>query len=267
MNMNQSDTRKVLTIAILGLALAGCGSGGGDGDINGNGSGSNNNGSGNGNGGTGTAPSALAALQGIWQSPEGAGNSVSAIALPDGQLWALTSAGNVTRLVKATLSTQPAGFGGEGKSYILGSSEASSVVSATVTASVVEKTRLSGVFNPSGTQPEAFALAYQPRYDAPAVLSEYAGTWQAQLGPGVVSWTIGNTGTLSGTRTTGCTYTGQLSTRTEQKAVLNAAVTENCTGTVVPLGGVAVFNADKTRIAMLLTTEDERVGVALSLNR
>ena len=48
-------------------------------------------------------------------------------------------------------------------------------------------------------------------------------------------------GALSGTRTTGCTYSGQLSTRTEQKAVLDATVAENCAGTVVQLGGVVVW--------------------------
>lgn len=264
MNMNQSDTRKALAIAILGLTLAGCGSGGGDGDINGNG---NGNGSGSNNNGTGTAPSALAALQGIWQSPEGADNSVSAIALPDGKLWALTSTGNVTRLVKATLSTQPAGFGGEGKSYILGSSEASSVVSATVTASVVEKTRLSGVFNPTGTQPEAFALAYQSRYDVPAALSDFAGNWQATLGPGIVSWAIASTGALTGTRTTGCTYTGQLSLRAERKAVVDTTVTENCAGKLNQLQGLAVRSADKARISMVMITADESAGVAVNLSR
>jgi len=258
MNMNHMHTRKALATAILGLTLVGCGSGDGDG-------------SGTGSGGTNTPPPPLplatATLQGIWQSPAGAANTLSAIALPDGKLWAITSTGNVTRLIKASLSAQTAGFGGDGKSYTLGDSAASGGVGATATANVVAKTSLSGVLNVSGAQPEAFALAYQPRYDTPAVLSEYAGAWQATLGPGVVNWTIGNTGAISGTRTTGCTYSGQLNTRTEQKAVLDAALAENCAGTVLQLGGVAVFNADKTRITLLLTTADEATGIAVNLRR
>ena len=207
------------------------------------------------------------ALQGIWQSPAGASSTLSAIALPDGQLWAIISNGGVTRLIKASLSAQATGFSGSGKSYTLGAGSASSNVSATATASVVEKTSLSGSLTVSGAQAEPFALAYQARYDTPAVLSEFAGVWQATLGPGVVTWTVGSTGALSGTRTTGCTYSGQLRLRAEQKAVLDATVAENCAGTVIPLDGVAVFNADKTRITMLLTTADQATGVALSLAR
>jgi hypothetical protein len=178
----------------------------------------------------------------------------------------MASAGE-TLLVKTRLSAQTAGFGGSGKSYTLGASAASSSVSATATASVVEKTSINGTLTVSSGQSEAFALAYQSRYDTPAALSDYAGAWQATLGPGVVNWAIGSTGALSGTRTTGCTYSGQLSLRAEKKAVLDAAVAENCAGSVVQLGGVAVLNTDKTRITMLLTTADEATGVALSLGR
>lgn len=55
--------------------------------------------------------------------------------------------------------------------------------------------------------------------------------------------------------------------RAEQKAVANAAVLENCAGTVLQRGGVAVFNVDKTRLTLLLTTPDEATGVAVSLGR
>lgn len=249
--MNSVHTRQTPAVATLAFTLAfslsGCGGGG--------------------------AASALpapvpvrttAALQGIWQSPVGASSTLSAIALSDGTLWAIISGAGVTRLVKASLSAQAAGFGGSGKSYTLGASTATSVT-ATATADVVEKTSLTGTLTASDAQPEAFALVYQSRYDTPAVLSDYAGAWGATLGPGVVNWTIDSAGALNGTRTTGCTYSGQLSVRTEQKAVLNATVTETCAGAVAQLGGVAVFNADKTRITMLLTAADETTGVALSL--
>lgn len=55
--------------------------------------------------------------------------------------------------------------------------------------------------------------------------------------------------------------------RPEQKAVLDTAVIENCAGTVVSLNGVAVFNADKTRITMLLTNPDESIGVGLNFGQ
>ena len=254
--MNHLSTRQILTAATLALTLAGCGGGGSD--------------------AAWPAPDPIptpvpvptaAALQGIWQSMEGASSTSSAVVLPDGKLWAITTHGGVTRLLKASLSVQTAGFSGTGKSYTLGGNAATNGVSATATANVVEKTRLAGAFTVTGGQAEAFSLAYQTRYDTPTVVSDYAGAWQATLGPGVVNWTIGSTGTISGTRTTGCTYSGQLTLRAEQKAVLNAAIAETCAGAVVQLDGVAVFNADKTRITLLMTTADESTAVAVNLGR
>lgn len=266
--MKLSYTRQAIataawaTAAALALTLTGCGGGGGGSDS------------------VSPTPAptptptptpvpaqATAALQGIWQSPAGAASTLSAVVLPDGALWTVVTNGGVTRLVKASLSAQPPGFAGAGKSYTLGGSAATNNVSAAVTASVVERSSLSGLLTVAGGQPEAFALAYQSRYDTPAVLAEFAGAWQATLGAGVVNWTLGSTGALTGTRTTGCTYTGQLSVRAEPKAVLTAAVTENCAGTVVQLDGVALFNADKSRITMLLATADGATGVALNLGR
>lgn len=256
--MNHIRTLQALAVATLALSQAACGGGGGGGGGTDNGSGS-------------PVVQATAALQGIWQSAPGAASTLSAIAMPDGQLWTIISNGAVTRLIKASLSAQATGFSGSGKGYTLGASTASSNVSATATASVVEKTSLTGSLAVGGAQAEPFALAYQARYDTPAVLSEFAGAWQATLGPGVVTWTIDSTGALSGARTTGCTYSGKLSLRAEQKAVLDATVAESCAGAagtaVQQLGGVAVFNADKTRITMLLTTTDETTGVVVSLGR
>jgi hypothetical protein len=244
---NMNTTFFLQALAASTLALAGCG-GGGD---------------------SATPPPVTepttAALQGLWQSPAGAASTASAIALPNGQLWVITSNAGVTRLIKVSLSARAPGFGGSGKSYTLGSS--ASAVSTAVSASVVEKSSLSGSFTTSVGQPETFALAYQSRYDTPAVLSDFAGNWQAPLGPGVVNWTIASTGALTGTRTTGCTYSGLLSLRAEHKAVLDAAVSENCAGTVVPLAGVAVLSSDRSRITMVLTTADEATGVALSLGQ
>ncbi|MCF8169039.1 MAG: hypothetical protein K9J77_10545 [Rhodoferax sp.] len=81
-----------------------------------------------------------------------------------------------------------------------------------------------------------------------------------------MNWILGSTGELSGTRTTGCTYTGILSLRTEQKAVVDARVTETCAGAVTQLSGVALKSEDKLRITMLLTNADESAAVAVLLS-
>jgi len=112
---------------------------------------------------------------------------------------------------------------------------------------------------------ENYSLAYQTRYDTAATLGDFAGVWSATLGPGTVNWTIGATGALTGTRTTGCTYTGQLSVRPEQKAVLDAAITETCAGAVTQLSGVAVKSEDKGGINLLMTNADDSAAVAVTL--
>lgn len=234
--------------AILVFAMAGCGGGGGAASP----------------APTPTPAQTTAALQGIWQTPAGASSSVSAIALPDGQLWSVVSSSGVTRLVKATLVAQATGFAGTGKSYILGSGTISNVA-ATATATVVEKTSLVATITPGGGQPEAFSLAYQSRHDTPAALTDFAGAWQGTLGPGTLNWVITAAGTLTGTRTTGCTYTGQLNLRPDRKAVVDVTISENCAGTVTQLMGVAAMNADKTGISMAALTADEAAAVVLTL--
>lgn len=266
--MNHIRTLQALAAATLVFTLAACGGSSSSSDDKGGNGSENGTGTGNGAGsdsGSGTDSLATAALQGIWQSPAGAASTLSTIALPDGKLWTIISNAGVTRLAKVSLSPQAAGFGGSGKSYTLGSSAASSSVNATAMVSVVAKTSLTGTLTASGAQPEAFAMAYQTRYDTPAVLSEFAGTWQATLGPGIVNWTIGSTGVLSGTRTTGCTYSGQLSLRAEQKAVVDASVAENCAGAVQQFSGVAVKSADSKGITLLMTSAADTEAVLLAL--
>ncbi len=219
-----------------------------------------------------TAP-AIDTLQGIWQSPPNAANAAttttttttSVIVLPNGQLWAVLADASSTRLIKASLVSQGSAFGGTGKSYTLGTSSFSTT---TITASAVAKTSLSASISTasaSGTQLDTASLTYQSRYDTAAVLADFAGNWQATLGSGTTHWTITSSGTISGSRTTGCTYSGQIRLRAEAKAVTDAAVTETCAGTLIQLHGVATLRADKARISMALSTADEASGLLLGL--
>ena len=203
----------------------------------------------------------MSSLQGIWRSPTGAASTLSAVALPDGKVWALISNATSTRVVKGSFTVQSNAYLASGKSFTLGTTASSAT---SLTATVLEKTSLSGVISTGGLN-ENYTMAYQSRYDTAATLSDFAGAWSATLGPGTVSWTIGATGALTGTRTTGCTYTGQLSVRTELKAVVDAAIAETCAGAVTQLSGVAVKSEDKSSINLLLTNADDSAAVALTL--
>src|SRR3990167_1546244 len=214
-------TKHILPLSILALALAGCG-GGSDGNSSGSGAGNGNN-----NGG-GTTVQPTTTLQGLWQSPAGASPSVSAIVLPDGQLWAVVAEGSAIRVLRADLAGQTSNYSGSGKSYFLGTS--------TVT---------------NGTA---------------ATLAQFTGPWRDVRGPGAQNWNIAANGALTGTRTTGCTYVGQLTERAERKAVVDVNMTEDCAGNRVRLLGVATLNTTNG-ISMVVTTENESAAVALTLLR
>ena len=200
-------------------------------------------------------------LQGIWRSPAGAASTLSAVALTDGKVWALISDASSTGVIKGSFAVQGNAYLASGKSFTLGTTTSSS---ASLTATVLEKTRLSGVIS-TGSQNENYSLAYQSRYDTAVALADFAGAWSATLGPGVVNWGITASGVLTGTRTTGCTYTGQLSLRAELKAVVDAMVTETCAGAVTTLSGVAVKSEDKSGVTMMMTNADESAAVAVNL--
>ena len=69
----------------------------------------------------------------------------------------------------------------------------------------------------SGAEAQELALAWRARYDTSASLAGLAGAWGATISAGTLRWSIDADGHISGTRTTGCTYTGQLSLRAERR--------------------------------------------------
>lgn len=221
-----------------------------------------------------TPVATLSATQGIWQSAAGAATSTSAIVLPDGGLWAVQTSSSgastqtSTQVIKATLAVQGNGYSATGMRYTLGTGNANAGAPATVVvaASVVEKSSLV-LRTGSGADAQDLALAWQARYDSSASLAGLAGAWSATMGAGTLRWSIDADGHISGTRTTGCTYTGQLSLRTERKAVVDALVLEDCAGARTQLNGVATLNPDTGRLSMVLTTADDSQAVLLALAR
>lgn len=200
-------------------------------------------------------------LQGIWRSAASATSTTSAVVLPDGKMWALVSNASSTRVLKAAFVGQVKEFTGSGTNFTLETPTTSAV---SLTASVVEGSSLSTAIG-TGAQAETFSLAYQARYASAAQLADFAGSWAEVVGPGTLNWSISNLGAISGTRTTGCTYSGTLSLRAEKKAVVDVSVTEDCAGALTQLSGIAVKSEDKLAITMLMTNKDETAAVALNL--
>ena len=168
-------------------------------------------------------------------------------------------------MLKANLATSGAGLSGTGKAYLLGSTTTEAV---TLSATAVSKTSLSGTITATtgaSAQAEPFSLVYQSRYDTPATLASFTGSaWSGTLGAGTLNWSIDSSGKITGTRTMGCTYTGQLSLRTEAKAVADVVLTESCPA-LIQMSGVALKTTDNTGITMLLTTTGDAAGVLIGL--
>jgi hypothetical protein len=215
-----------------------------------------------------TPVATLSATQGIWQSAAGMATSTSAIVLPDGGLWAVQTRSDSasTQVIKATLAVQGSSYSATGKRYTLGTDNTGAPTTLVVTASVVEKSSLV-LRTGSGAEAQELALAWQARYDTSASLAGLAGAWGATMGAGTLHWSIDADGHISGTRTTGCTYTGQLSLRAERKAVVDALVLEDCAGARTQLSGIATLNPDTGRLSMVLTTADDSQAVLLALGR
>ena len=96
------------------------------------------------------------------------------------------------------------------------------------------------------------------------------GKWQADLGTAKVNWTVDTAATnvknLSGTSTTGCTYSGQSTVVTTQ-SLYKVQFTETCSGGTTPatqtFAGIGTLNADNTRLTVVATNEAETRAAAL----
>ena len=197
---------------------------------------------------------------------------MSALVLPDGQLWAVlvngTGASASTQVLKAWARSGVASI-----MYMMSILlPCSAAIAVPVGASVKEKETLSLQLG-AGTTAETKTLVWQPRYETPVQLSELVGNWSATLGAGTVRWVVDAQGGITGTRTTGCTYNGQLSLRPERLAVVDAQVQENCDGMRVQLNGVGILQtgigttAAPARLNLVLTTADETQAVLLGMQR
>jgi hypothetical protein len=230
-----------------------------------------------GGGSTSTAPTpaptpvplGTAVLQGLWQSTAAGTTTTAAIVLPDGRMWQASTdtskSPTLTRLVKASISGQSGSYTGAAKRYVLDDTGAAPTA-VTVSATVVEKASLNNTVAATGAS-DAYSLAYLARYDTPAALADFTGSWTAKLGAGVVSWSITGAGVLSGSWTTGCTFAGQLNLRAEAKAVVETAITETCGSTVRVLQGVGALAADKNHFTVFMTSSDETSASVVSLGR
>jgi uncharacterized repeat protein (TIGR02059 family) len=229
------------------------------------------------------APS-LASLPGLWQGKLDV-LPASAALLPaeaDGAVpvWlkVFDASGVAQRLVKARLIASNGTVTASGKSYAF-SAGANSVTVSPITfnvSSATAKSSVGGTLVNAGATEVLNLTTYGTQYDTPANLADWVGSWSSVSGTGTVSWTLANAGigTLSvigsgsGTGIDDCSYTGQISSRAEQKALVNVSLTQTCNvSNVARLQGVATLAGDKLSANLTLVTSDDLSAALLTLRK
>jgi hypothetical protein len=189
-------------------------------------------------------------------------------------VWALAQDASVLIKLKANGAAQTAGAV-TGNVYTLGRSSVTAVSSASYTIQTTAATATSTVGHQISIQPLLGTTALFNRTDAMSTAlsaTQANGKWQADLGTAKVNWTVdtsaANVNNLSGTSTTGCTYSGQSTVVTAQ-SLYKVQFTETCSGSGTPTAqtftGIATLNADSTRLTVVATNDAETRATALLL--
>lgn len=185
-------------------------------------------------------------------------------------LWALAQDATTLIKLKANGAVQTAGAV-IGNIYTLGTTSVTAVSSASYT--IQASTSGTSYTQQISIQPLLGTTALFNRTDAMSTALTAAqanGKWQADLGTAKVNWTLETAATnvknLSGTSTTGCTYSGQSTVVTTQ-SLYKVQFTETCSGGTTPttqtFAGIGTLNADNTRFTVVATNEAETRAAAL----
>jgi hypothetical protein len=123
--------------------------------------------------------------------------------------------------------------------------------------SVVPKSALN--IAASGSVP-AYSLGYNNAYESPANIADAAGQWKASFGSGTVtlSLNIAASGAISGSNSSGCSYSGLLAPHAGGVAVFDLQLNEACPGaSTTPLSGIATLNSGKTVLSAAFVSSDQ----------
>ncbi len=248
-------TRKPLLAALtaITLGLSACGGGGSD------------------EGPAGIQPTS-SILQGRWTST-GIDPAYTAIAVPASTgantpavdtLWGLAQDGSTLYKLQAN-GADGAAATVTGKRFTLGTAAVAGVTPGSYSVSSTAGTQLTlqSALGASATFTRSDAMSTPLRAD------QANGNWRAALGSIEVSWTVQSAGTannLTGTSTSGCTYSGT-STVVASQSLYQVSFDENCAGTMQRFSGIATLSGDDSRLTVVATNADESRGVALLMAR
>lgn len=254
-------SRIVVLMAMTGLAACGGGGGGGG-------------------GGTEVAPGPAPipapapstdpkAVAGFWTTRVDAQTTASAIFLPEGQAWTVlqntsvptsgtTATLTTTTLARGSITVSDNALAVTGPSYTF--SNPALVGTYALSGTFVPKTSISVSAQTSGATPTpALTWAYNAAFEIPARLSDAVGRWNTSFAQGAIKVTLDFTalGAITGTSTTGCTYTGSVVPHPAGIAVFNLTLNEACLNQASrSYSGIATVNAAGTSLSAAYTTSD-----------
>lgn len=213
-----------------------------------------------------------AVVQGFWSGsvttgPDSA-TKATAVVTPALTAWVVFDNGTtVTGLAKVALSAAAASntevsAQGSGSYFKLGTTLSKQAVALSATATT------SGAF--SGTLgTSTWAWQSNASYKTAALASDLVANWTGTAAGKAVSynWTVDGNGALSGSSTTGCSYSGTVKPNAAGVAVFDVLVTEACSGVTKTLTGIATLTSAKSALAVAYTTTGDAEGSVLQLTK
>jgi hypothetical protein len=201
-------------------------------------------------------------LQGRWATASGVTPGYTALVVPDdgssttATAWVLAQ--DASRLVKVSAtSTQSA----NGKSYDLATpaNAPTDITTGSYSANLTASPKSVSFTNVLGT---SLTLSQSDTLSGIAAYADAAGTWKASAGAVDLTWTLTDTGTMTGSSTSGCSYSGNTTTPTSI-TLYRVSFSETCSAATSSFTGIATLSADKTRLTVTATTTDDAKGSAL----
>lgn len=242
-----ADLSRLMGAAALLATLAACGGGGGGGEAP----------------APAPAPAPAAATQGFWSGRVDAQTTASGVFLADGPAMLVLQSNTASTLVMGMTANNANAFTLSGRSYGLGTGGSSAYSSS---GTVVPKSTLD--IGAAGNTP-AYQLAYNAAYERPAQLSDIAGRWVARFSGGTLTLTLdfAANGAVSGTNTSGCTYSGTVAPH-GNVAVFDLSLREACVGTAaVQFNGYATLNEARTTLSVGAVSSDQATATAFQATR
>ena len=175
------------------------------------------------------------------------------------QAWAVSSEGD--RLAKLSLSATNAVTG---KRYDLSANALTPTEAVTGTATLAGPASSASLSLPglATLSTTATQVTRTDRLTETTTLATISGTWSGSFDAGVrtATWTINGAGALSGSASTGCSYTGTFTARSDSP-VFDVSFTQTCPGaptdTVTTFNGIARRSSSSANLTVVAVSADE----------